>query len=109
MIIKERFRLRLSIIGFIKGFSKSLSIFLGKKGKRRKTPETRVKFNIGTSITKRPKAVKDRKEFGHWEIDTVIGNKTKSDQVLLTLVERQTRFEVILKIDGKVLNQSIKQ
>nr|WP_328590788.1 IS30 family transposase [Ruoffia tabacinasalis] len=34
-------------------------------------------------------------------MDTVIGNKTKSEPVLLTLVERQTRFEVNLKIDGK--------
>lgn len=37
----------------------------------------------------------------HWEIDTVVGNKVKSDAILLTLAERQTRFEVILKLNGK--------
>ena len=31
----------------------------------------------------------------------VVGNKTKSDAVLLTLAERQTRFEVILKLPEK--------
>ncbi|MFB9861626.1 IS30 family transposase, partial [Salinicoccus siamensis] len=42
-----------------------------------------------------------RETFGHWEIDTVIGAKHKDDAVLLTLAERQTRFEVLLKVDGK--------
>ena len=30
-----------------------------------------------------------------------MGNRVKSDAVLLTLAERQTRFEVILKLAGK--------
>ena len=61
-------------------------------------PNKRV---LGTSIEERPKEVETRETFGHWEIDTVVGNKTKSDAVLLTLAERQTRFEVILKLNGK--------
>ena len=35
------------------------------KGKSLKAKETRGKFNIGTSIYKRPKVVKKRVEFGH--------------------------------------------
>lgn len=31
----------------------------------------------------------------------VVGTKVKSDAVLLTLTESQTRFEVILKLNGK--------
>ena len=36
-----------------------------------------------------------------WEIDTVIGSKSKSDNVVLTLVERLTRKYIAIKIDGK--------
>lgn len=56
---------------------------------------------MGPSISQRPEAVENRQTFGHWEIDTVIGEQHKQDPVLLTLVERQTRFEVLLKIDSK--------
>ncbi len=72
-------------------------------------PNKRV---LGKSIEERPEAVGTRKTFGHWEVDTVVGNKTKSDAVLLTLVERQTRFEVILKLAGKdaeSVNQAVRQ
>lgn len=56
---------------------------------------------LGPSIKDRPEEVESREEFGHWEIDTLIGAKDKNDPVLLTLVERKTRFEIILKIDRK--------
>lgn len=56
---------------------------------------------LGKSIEQRPKEVEDRTTFGHWEIDTVIGSKSKTDSVLLTLVERQTRYEVIIKVKSK--------
>lgn len=61
-------------------------------------PNKRV---LGTSIKEHPEAINSRETFGHWEIDTVVGNKSKSDAVLLTLAERQTRFEMIVKLDGK--------
>src|SRR5690625_1552128 len=54
---------------------------------------------LGPSIKKRPEEVESRDNFGHWEIDTLIGARAKDDPVLLTLVERKTRFEIILKID----------
>lgn len=54
---------------------------------------------LGPSIEERPEEVTSRKVFGHWEIDTLIGSKAKDDPVLLTLVERKTRFEIIIKID----------
>lgn len=56
---------------------------------------------LGPSISERPEAVDDRQTFGHWEIDTVIGENHKQDPVLLTLAERQTRFEVLIKIERK--------
>ena len=48
-----------------------------------------------TSIEHRPKSVEERLEFGHWEIDTVIGRKCADDPVLLTLVERKITFELL--------------
>ncbi len=80
------------------------TIFLGdlsclrQKGKRRKPRETRGRFNIGTSIHKRPKEVKKRETFGHWELDMVDSSRGKSKGCLATFVERQTYFYSAVKI-----------
>lgn len=55
---------------------------------------------LGTSIEQRPAHIDEREEFGHWEIDTVLGSRAKG-AVLLTLTERKTRNEHIIKIDQK--------
>jgi len=71
---------------------------------RRSTKPRRIRINkkkLGKSIAERPEFVNDRSEFGHWEIDTMIGKKIKTESVLLTLTERQTRMEIITKIDSK--------
>lgn len=60
---------------------------------RRNTKTKRVRKNkriLGQSIEERPSEVEQRQEFGHWEIDTVIGKKDQEDRVLLTLTERKT-------------------
>jgi len=54
---------------------------------------------LGPSIKERSEEVESREHFGHWEIDTLLGARAKDDPVLLTLVERKTRFEVMLKIN----------
>lgn len=59
---------------------------------------------LGELIEKRPDIVDKRERFGDWEIDTVNGLRVKDDQALLTLTERKTRYEVIIKIDGKASN-----
>ncbi len=58
----------------------------------------------GTSIEKRPAVINERQEFGHWEIDLVIGKRSADDKVLLTLTERKTKKELIRKISGKTVN-----
>lgn len=71
---------------------------------RRKSTNSKVrkhKKNLGQSIEERSEHIETRQEFGHWEIDTVIGKKTKDDNVLLTIVERQTRNALFLKIPDK--------
>lgn len=73
-----------------------------KVQRKQKSARTRKHAkNLGKSITERPEHIKERREFGHWEIDTVIGEKTNKDQVLITLTERKTRAELIYKVAGK--------
>ena len=48
---------------------------LRRKGKSRQPKETRGAFRIGTSIAKRPKEVRNRETFGHWELDTVVSSR----------------------------------
>ena len=70
---------------------------------RRKTKRQVLRKNkriLGQSIELRPAEVENRQEFGHWEIDTVIGQRT-AGEVLLTLDERLTRRRHIRKISGK--------
>ena len=85
------------------GFMETQNIDLVLKV-RRETKSSRNRKNktcLGDSIELRPEKVMTREEFGHWEIDTVIGSKSGQDQVLLTLTERKTRFEIIQKIESK--------
>lgn len=55
----------------------------------------------GTSIERRPETIASRSNFGHWEMDTVIGKSKGKQQAVLVLTERLTRFEIILKMKDK--------
>lgn len=75
---------------------------------RRKSKTQIVRKNkriLGRSIEERPAAVNTREEFGHWEIDTVIG-KRSNDHVLLTLIERKTRQGLFIRLEDKT-SQSV--
>ena len=61
--------------------------------KRKKKVQKR--FSKGKSIEERPKDIDSREEFGHWEMDTVVGPLGKSQKTLLVLTERKTRKEII--------------
>lgn len=89
-----------------RGLLKVKNIDLPEKvGRRVKKKKNRKHKRLhGQSIEKRPESINDKKEFGHWEIDLVIGKKEKTDQVLLTLTERKTKKEIIRKISGKTVN-----
>ena len=76
------------------------------KAKRKKNVESenrKVALNNqrGKSIEERPKEIKDRKSYGHWEMDTVVGGQGKGTNCLLVLSERMTREEIIRKIKNK--------
>jgi len=70
---------------------------------RRKTTQRRGRKNkriLGQSIEQRPESILTREEFGHWEIDTVVGRRSK-DEALLTLTERKTRQELMIRLANK--------
>lgn len=48
-------------------------------------------------ISERPRAVEERRELGHWEMDTVMGTPTSKD-CIVTLVERVTGLVLIGKL-----------
>ena len=70
---------------------------------RRRTTPCRGRINkriLGQSIEQRPIEILTREEFGHWEIDTVVGRRSK-DESLLTLTERKTRQELVIRLANK--------
>lgn len=71
---------------------------------KRTTKGRRVRIHkkvLGTSISERPESINSRSDFGHWEVDLVIGRKTVGESVLLTLTERKTHKEIIRKLPEK--------
>lgn len=67
-----------------------------KRKKRKKRREVRPKRAArGISIEKRPEEINARSSYGHWEMDTVCGQRGKSKKSLLVLTERMTRVELV--------------
>jgi IS30 family transposase len=55
----------------------------------------------GASIEQRSSGAQTREEFGHWEMDLVVGPARGSHAALLTLVERKHRHILIRKLPDK--------
>jgi len=68
--------------------------------KRKKSSGTRMAYTNakGRSISERPRQADERSEYGHWEMDTVVGGKGTSPACLLVMTERKTRQQIIRKI-----------
>jgi IS30 family transposase len=73
-----------------------------KKEYNNKNKEKRISKMIPAekSIEYRPKEANDRKVYGYWERDLVVG-KQGTKTVLFTLTERKTRQEIIMKLPNK--------
>jgi IS30 family transposase len=87
---------------FLKLTNKDLPV--KKDGKKRIYQKVRKKLSLknlkGSSIDERPQEINERLEYGHWEMDCVVGKKD-SAAVLLVLSERKTREEIIFKLPSK--------
>jgi len=80
---------------------KLIKLLARRKSRRRKpkTREKRVLIHDRRSIDNRPKHIEDRREAGHWEGDLMIG--TKQGSCIGTLVERKTRYAILVKLPNK--------
>ncbi len=75
-------------------------LWVKAKKKHRKKKVQRIAHPQLPSIVDRPERINLRLEYGHWEMDLVVG-KAKTRNVLLTLTERLTRQEMIFKLPNK--------
>lgn len=68
--------------------------------KKKKSERTAKRLSRGRSIEDRPAYILDRKEYGHWEMDTVYSGKD-SLPCLLVLSERMKRDEILIKMPDR--------
>ena len=66
---------------------------------RAKTPTGQGKIPNMTPIAERLFEPADRSVFGHWEGDLVLGRNSRS--AVITLVERKTRYTLVIKVSSR--------
>lgn len=70
-------------------------VALVKHNNKNNTYKKAKRMPRGTSIEKRPSDIRERKEFGHWEMDCICGS---TKDVILNLTERKTRKIILFKM-----------
>jgi len=88
---------------------KLIKLLVRKKTRRiasKKKRGTGSKILNQVSIDSRPEHIELREEVGHWEGDLVIGKNNKS--AIGTIVERKTRFTIIIKLSSKKADEVAK-
>lgn len=75
-------------------------LWIKARKKKHKKKVQRIAHPLLPSITNRPAYINERQEFGHWEMDLIIG-KQNTKAVLLTLTERITRQEMAFKLPNR--------
>lgn len=63
------------------------------------SPRKKRKKVLGRSIDERPKEVEERKEFGHWEGDGIVGKGQRGQ--ILTLVERKLGIGMMFNVGDR--------
>lgn len=72
-----------------------------RKGYR--VADSRGRMRGKVPLSQRPAAVNERREFGHWEGDTVMGRDGR--HCILTLVERKTRLLKMFKLRARTVEE----
>lgn len=76
-------------------------------GKKKKHRKVALNNTTARSIEERAEEVERREVEGHWEMDTVVGSKTK--QCLLVLTERKSNFELVAVLKDRTSASVIHQ
>lgn len=87
--------------------NKDLPVKKNKKVSHHKV-RRRKRAAHGEIIDNRPKEVDDRQQFGHWEMDTVVGQQGVSKKSLLVLTERKTRKEIVEPLKRHTTEEVVK-
>ena len=78
-----------------------------QKRKRYNAYDSRGRLSGKRSLAQRPNWIDKRKSFGHWEIDTVMGNDDQ--HCVLTLVERKTGYALVGKLTSRKKDATAKR
>jgi IS30 family transposase len=70
-----------------------------QRWKRYRSYDSRGRLPGKRAITERPASVETRRQLGHWEIDTMLGDG--SHDCLMSLVERKTGYVVLGKLPAR--------
>lgn len=92
-----------------------INVKLGDTRRMKEIPDYKCHNNslsaskIPYSIETRPDEINSRQVFGHFELDTIISKRNGKHHCLLTITERKTRFEIILRISSKSSVEVVKK
>jgi len=70
--------------------------FLRQRGRKRSEPEKRGQLVNRIAVGDRPEVVNQRRRYGDWEGDTIVGRQRQS--ALVSLVERKSRFTLLHRV-----------
>lgn len=93
---------------FLRLTNKQLPVKGKKKRGYRPVARVQKRKRAGKGIEQRPEGIEEREEFGHWEMDSVVGSRGHSRNTLLVLTERKTRNEIIFKQPDKSAEEVVK-
>jgi len=82
-----------------KDLYRQLSLKRPQRVARNKPDGRGVRYQEALKISDRPAEVADRAVPGHWEGDLIVGTENRT--AIGTLVERQTRFTILLHLPGR--------
>lgn len=77
-----------------------------QRRKRYARKDSRGRLAGKRPITERPASIERRRQKGHWEIDTVLGERGKD--CILTMVERKTGYLLIGKLKARTSEEAAK-